>query len=263
MQTVEKLPPDLRAVAGNPVGGHLPRQTTAEAVARQLRSEITGGLLVPGERLLQNAVANRLGVSTTPVREAFAMLQADHLVRIDAHRGAVVSNLSVEELVELYSIRMWLEEKAVALAVANMTDDVVKLLEQSLDDMRLGGAGERQSGPHRDFHRLIYEQAGLPRLSAIIDGLRDASGPYQSAFGPFRPASKVTSKDHTELMAACKRRDVATAVRVTRQHLQRTVDAAAVQVSSREIRIEPVRASRARSRQPVVKARPRKRRTQA
>ena len=68
----------------------LGRNTTAKMVAGMLRDQIQDGGLAPGTRLRQNEIAERFGVSTTPVREAFAQLQAEGLVRIDPHRGAVV-----------------------------------------------------------------------------------------------------------------------------------------------------------------------------
>src|SRR5688572_20697813 len=88
-------------------------RTAAEAVATRLRQEIQAGEHAPGTPLRQTEVARRLGVSTTPVREAFALLQADGLVRIDRYRGAVVFRPTAEELRDAYEIREALELLAV------------------------------------------------------------------------------------------------------------------------------------------------------
>src|SRR4030088_2067598 len=101
-------------MSSNPLTGLGPsptfsKRTTAKAVAAELRNEIYRGQIPPGARLMQADIAERFGVSTTPVREAFAMLQADGLVRLDSHRGAVVFQPTAQELLELFEIRELLE----------------------------------------------------------------------------------------------------------------------------------------------------------
>src|SRR5215204_6555908 len=109
--------------------------TTAKVVAGKLRDEIQEGVLGPGTRLRQNEIAARFGVSTTPVREAFAQLQAEGLVRIDPHRGAVVFHPTADDLVEFYEIREVLESFAVVRALPGLRPDVVKDLEALIDRM--------------------------------------------------------------------------------------------------------------------------------
>src|SRR5918997_1170374 len=84
--------------------------------------------LAPGTRLRQNDVAKRFGVSTTPVREAFAQLQAEGLVRIDPHRGAVVFHPSVDDVLEFYEIREALESLAVGHAIRKIDGDLAARL---------------------------------------------------------------------------------------------------------------------------------------
>src|SRR5918996_6401711 len=114
----------------------LRRSTTAETVAQMLRNEIQRGQLPPGTRLRQNEVAQRFGVSTTPVREALALLQAEGLVRIDPHRGALVFHPTVADLRESYEIRGALESLAVTKAIPRLTEDLVKDLQKLIDRMR-------------------------------------------------------------------------------------------------------------------------------
>src|ERR671919_3227658 len=114
----------------------LRRRTTADAVAQMLRNEIQSGQLPPGTRLRQNDVAHRFGVSTTPVREALALLQADGLVRIDPHRGAIVFHPTIADLRESYEIRKTLEALAVEKATPQLTDDLVAELQEHLDEMK-------------------------------------------------------------------------------------------------------------------------------
>ena len=97
--------------------------TRAGAVAEKLRRLIQSGEIAPGSRLRQNELAERFGVSTTPVREAFAELAREGIVRLDAHRGATVFRPSLDELIEIYEIRGALEPLATELAAARATDD--------------------------------------------------------------------------------------------------------------------------------------------
>ena len=114
----------------------LRRKTTAETVSELIRSEIQRGVLQPGTRLRQNDVAARFGVSTTPVREAFALLQADGLVRIDPHRGAIVFHPTAEDLTESYEIRGALEVLAITKAMPNLTPELLGDMQSVIDEMR-------------------------------------------------------------------------------------------------------------------------------
>ena len=154
------------------------RSTTAQIVATKLRDEIQEVVLAPGTRLRQNEVAERFGVSTTPVREAFAQLQAEGLVRIDPHRGAVVFHPTAEDLLEYYEIREALEMLAVSHAAQRMTQDIADELSDLIERMRRTTHPRRWLQMNDEFHLKLYEAAGRPRLSALIANLRDASNPY-------------------------------------------------------------------------------------
>jgi DNA-binding GntR family transcriptional regulator len=153
----------------------LGRDTTAKVVAGMLRDEIQDGGLAPGTRLRQNEVAGRFGVSTTPVREAFAQLQAEGLVRIDPHRGAVVFHPTAEDLLEYYEIREVLESLAVRHAIERLTPAIAKNLNELIDRMRRTTDARRWLRLNDEFHLKLYECARRPHLSSLIDNLRDAS----------------------------------------------------------------------------------------
>jgi DNA-binding GntR family transcriptional regulator len=148
--------------------------TRSEAVANELRRLIQSGELGPGTRLRQADIAERFMVSTTPVREAFASLARDGLVRQDAHRGAVVSSPSVDELREMHEIRGVLEALAARLASSNLTMDDLESLEEIASGMR-GAAPDEYVELNRSFHRRIYAAARRPRLFEIIEQLRELS----------------------------------------------------------------------------------------
>ena len=108
-------------------------RTISGAVAARLRQEIVAGELPAGTRLRQVEIARRLGVSTTPVREALAALQREGLVRLHPQRGAVVFLPSVDDLREHYEIRIALEELAVGKAAERFERDWAAPLEEMLE----------------------------------------------------------------------------------------------------------------------------------
>jgi DNA-binding GntR family transcriptional regulator len=149
--------------------------TRSEAVADELRRLIALGELAPGTRLRQADIAERFMVSTTPVREAFASLAREGLVRQDAHRGVVVSAPSAHELRETFEIRGVLESFATRLAAERLTAEDLAGLEELVLEMRDATSG-RYIELNRLFHRRIYDAAGRPRLVEIIEQLREIAG---------------------------------------------------------------------------------------
>lgn len=198
----------------------LERDTTAKVVAGRLRDEIQVGTLQPGTRLRQNDVATRFGVSTTPVREAFAQLQAEGLVRIDPHRGAVVFHPTVEDLKEFYEIREVLESLAVSQAIPHLDSDRVKDLNAMIDKMRRTDDARRWLKLNDEFHLRLYERADRPRLTALIENLRDASTPYIHMFVAGRPPSARADEEHQSILDACVRGDPEAAEAAIRDHLR-------------------------------------------
>jgi DNA-binding GntR family transcriptional regulator len=205
----------------------LERDTTAKVVAGRLRDEIQGGTLSPGTRLRQNDVAKRFGVSTTPVREAFAQLQAEGLVRIDPHRGAVVFHPTVEDLMEFYEIREVLEALAVAQAIPHLDPDGIRELNALIDNMRKTEDARRWMKLNDEFHLRLYERAHRPRLSAMIENLRDASTPYIHMFVAGRSPATGANEEHQEILDACIRGDREAAERAVREHLRSASEALA------------------------------------
>jgi len=197
----------------------LDRDTTAKVVAERLRDEIQDGTLPPGTRLRQNEVARRFGVSTTPVREAFAQLQAEGLVKIDPHRGAVVFHPTTEDLREFYEIREVLESLAIVRAIPHLRPEAVRELRSLIDRMRRTEDARRWLKLNDDFHLRLYAFAKMPRLVSLIENLRDASTPYIHMFVAGRPPSERADEEHQEILDACIRGDAEAAERAIREHL--------------------------------------------
>lgn len=198
----------------------LERETTAQVVAGKLREEIQSGALAPGTRLRQNTVAKRFGVSTTPVREAFTQLQADGLVRIDPHRGAVVFLPRAADLLEYYDIREALEVLAVSHVAGRVTPRAAKALNNLIDRMRRTTDARRWMQMNDEFHLKLYESAERPHLSTLIESLRDASTPYIYMYVANRKPSEQANDEHQDILDACVRGDVEAARQAIVDHLR-------------------------------------------
>ena len=200
-------------------------RTVAGLVAERLRAEIVAGERAPGSRLPQVEIARRLGVSTTPVREALAMLEREGLVRLHPQRGAVVFVPTVADLREHYEIRAALEALAASRTAEVFEPEWAAPLERLLDEMRTGPPAARYLALNQRFHTTLYEHCGRHKLVDMIATLRDASSAYLHIY---RAAADFPVKrldaEHRAMLAACVARDPAAAAAATREHLERTVE---------------------------------------
>src|SRR5215207_469180 len=130
-----------------------PHVTKAELALRVLRERIRDGDLRPGERIQVEELARELGMSQTPVREALRLLQADRLIDYQTHRGAVITEVPADTLVEIFRLRCLLEPLAVRLAVPQLTGEALEALE----------------GRHREFLAMA-ESESAPRVSELNHG---------------------------------------------------------------------------------------------
>ncbi len=212
----------LRAVSTGEITA--PR-TVAGLVAERLRAEIVAGERAPGSRLPQVEIARRLGVSTTPVREALAMLQREGLVRLHPQRGAVVFIPTVDDLREHYEIRGALEALAAAKAAEHFEPAWSQPLELMLDEMREDVPAGAYIALNQRFHTTLYEHSGRAQLVAMIAALRDASSAYLHIYRAAEdfPATRLDS-EHRAILAACVARDPQRAAAATREHLENTVE---------------------------------------
>jgi len=203
----------------------LAKRTIAEQLAAALRREIVTGQLVAGSRLRQIAIAERFGVSTTPVREAFGLLQRAGLVRADAHRGVTVSLPTVQDFSEHMEIRMALEmlaaEKAAECFRARDAPPLVALL----DEMRETDDAARYVARNHTFHLRLYRLAGRSRLVTMIEELRTASLAYNHLYAAsdVPGAAPRLDAEHRAILAACQANDPGRAAAAVRRHMQQTI----------------------------------------
>lgn len=198
-------------------------RTMQQIVTDRVRSAILSGQFGPGERVPQDELAQQLGVSRMPVREALRILESEGLVELRPHRGAVVVDLLPEDIAEVFEIRAMLEGKAAALAAPNLTDDTLARLRAIAG--QLEGASndeERWLALNREFHTAIYPASGWPRLCQMIEQQRNVVQPYIRAALAFVGRTGTAREEHRAILAAAEARDGAKLARLTQEHLRTT-----------------------------------------
>jgi DNA-binding GntR family transcriptional regulator len=148
-----------------------------------LREEIVSGRLVPGERLVEQTLAERCQVSRVPLREAFRILSTEGLITLSPHRGASVTSLSDEELIDLFEARAAIEGHAAALAASGATAAAIKPLHAVVADMRRAiAAGDITSyyALAGTFHGGLIAACKNTVLQRLFDQIRRQLRRYQA-----------------------------------------------------------------------------------
>ena len=195
--------------------------TKAEAVYRELRTRILDGSIEPASTLNQEALAATLGLSITPLREALRRLEAEGLVRREAHRTMTVTPLTRRELNELYAVRLRLDPFAAALAATNATDEQLAEIERIARRR-----GERSPQAvlelNRIFHRTVYTTSGNLVLIGVLDQLWTRTDRYRLIVLHDRIHERAAGEEHREIASALKARDADLVQNLVHQHVQKT-----------------------------------------
>ncbi len=198
------------------------RKTVQEIVAEALREAIFTGRLRGGERLHQDRLATTLGVSRMPVREALRRLESEGLVVFTPHRRVAVAELSVEQLRELYEIRIALETLALELAVPRLSTKDFGTLGTLVDQMdRVTDIG-RWLDLNRAFHKTLCRASGRSRLCTLIDSLRGNVERYLRVYVSVAERRTHAQVEHRRILRACRARQTAAAKDALGRHLRGT-----------------------------------------
>lgn len=197
-------------------------RTLVEYASQQLREQILSGELGAGERMRLDVVAEDLGISPIPLREALRTLATEGLVTPLAHRGYSVAPVTIADLEETYRLRLLLEPLAVRLAVPGLTKVDLRALGESLD--RLGRAFKEGHWPdhrthHRAFHFGIYERCNSEWLVRFTDMLWSNSERYQRMTAQIKGQLTQRAKEHRAILAACRAGDADRAGDLMHDHL--------------------------------------------
>jgi DNA-binding GntR family transcriptional regulator len=201
-------------------------RTAHEYALTTLRSAILDGTLSGGTRLVQTELATQLDVSTTPVREALRDLAMEGLVVVDPHRGAVVRALDIDEVREIYELRITLEPIMVRRVAARITDAQLDHAEELATRMQTETNLSTWVDLNREFHAIFSEPDDRSKLAGILATLRDSASAYVSLSLDERPQQvPEANEEHVELVRLYRQRDTEAVVRLTVGHLRSTLTA--------------------------------------
>jgi len=207
----------------------MPRNaTTQDNVLKSLRKMLASGRLKPGQQIIQDALASRLGVSRVPVREALKVLQAEGRVVHELHRGYFVSALDVDDLTEIYRLRTILEDEALRVGIPKVTaKDVTHIKALQHECSALGQRGEvtNLAAHNRKFHLAIFRLCGQERLINMIENLWDSLDAYRVIFLNSPENRKRTSEDHARITAAVAAKDLRESLKLHAAHNEHALKA--------------------------------------
>jgi DNA-binding GntR family transcriptional regulator len=195
-------------------------RTLREVVADEIREMIRNRELQPGERLLEDKLAERLGVSRNPVREALRALESTGLVEVRPRRGAHVAVLDSDRAVELLELRAVLEAFAAQLAAKQRTKEQLAVIRQWFETGQAATAANdlvQAARAHRQFHLAIEAAAGNSYLGPAVEPLRAQTELVFSLLVDRR--GLIGWQEHVDILTAIEAGDAAAADQATRRHM--------------------------------------------
>jgi DNA-binding GntR family transcriptional regulator len=198
------------------------RGTIRDATRDALRDLIISGGVEVDTPLRQDELAARLGISRTPLREALHALASEGLVTFDAHRGAVVTRPSVQQLLDLYEIREQIEVLAGRKVVAATTDAHITAVADLHESMSSVTDPVAWAQLNQQFHATLYAPCENRELITLINTMAARAKFYVRILASAGPSAAAAHDEHGEMVAALTRRDPDAMEAAIRDHLHRT-----------------------------------------
>ncbi|NOJ59102.1 GntR family transcriptional regulator [Arthrobacter sp. 260] len=175
-------------------------KTKSDLAYAEVRQRILSGAIPPGSLLPQRQLAESLGMSLTPLREALKRLMSEGLVELESHRDARVSAISSQEINDFMDLRLALDPFATALAAERHTDADAAAMKESFSRLLpvTRDQGDAALTAHRDFHEAIYRGSHNPRLIHLLDEIWDLSDRYRRLGLSLPESSASREQDHEE-----------------------------------------------------------------
>jgi DNA-binding GntR family transcriptional regulator len=193
-----------------------------DVVFNFLREAILSGELMPGERLMENQLAERIGVSRTPIREAIRKLELEGLVEMVPRKGAQVASMTKKGIKDVLEVRSALEELAVRLACERIVDE--QILELKAVNKEFSSAVENRDiqvmvDKDVEFHDIIFKVADNNKLTQIISNLREQIHRYRIVYLNDKVYLQTIKDEHNEIISAIEKRDAAAAGATIIKHI--------------------------------------------
>ena len=193
-----------------------------DVVFNTLRQAILKGELAPGERLMEIQLAEKLGVSRTPIREAIRKLELEGLVLMIPRRGAEGAKISEKSLKDVLEVRRSLEELAIELTCQRMTESDLQELEKAQKAFEAAvqkGDAMEIAETDEAYHDVIYNCTRNTRLVQIINNLREQMYRFRLEYIKDEDKRQILLLEHRKILAALRNRRVAEARAAVREHI--------------------------------------------
>jgi DNA-binding GntR family transcriptional regulator len=207
------------------VNSYLPLR---DVVYNTLRNAILRGELKPGDRLMEMHLANKLGVSRTPIREAIRMLEQEGLAVTIPRKGAQVAKMTEKDLQDVLEIRDSLDELAVRMACQRMTKEQLGELRGAMETFRRAAVTrDVRSIVEADeaFHNVIYRMANNPKLEVIVNNLKEQMYRYRYEYIKGKDTYDKLVEEHECIVQGFERQDAGYVKEIMHQHLENQIEA--------------------------------------
>lgn len=197
--------------------------TLRERILETIRDAILSGALKPGEKVAEPELAERFGISRTPIREAFRQLESEGYLTVIPRKGAVVVSFSEEDIEEFYAIKSILEGYAAHRACEKMTDKEIDRLSAINEKLRALAESEdirHFFKVHNDFHELFVKAAGNETLFELITNLVKKFQRLRIASLSLPGRMHLSVKEHEKIIEAFRKRNADLAERLVRKNAE-------------------------------------------
>ncbi len=199
-----------------------------EVIFNTIREAIISGELKPGERLMEVQLAEKMGVSRTPVREAIRKLELEGLVEMIPRKGAHVAEVSVKDIMDVLELRSTLDGLATELAAERITDDEIKELKHIYSQFVSYVEKDNLPGIVKkdvEFHDVIYRSSRNDRLITIVSNLREQIQRFRVIYLKGYSNPREIANEHSEIIEAISTKNRELAKQVAQEHIRKQQEA--------------------------------------
>lgn len=198
-------------------------KTRTQLVVETLREKILSGEIKAGQALRQAALAEELNVSRIPVREALLQLEAEGLVAFEPHKGATATELSIDQVDELFELRAMLEADLLAASLPTISeaklDEATSILKKLNKALGKENAANTWSELNSEYHNCLYSGATRPQTQDLVNTLNKNADRYIRMHLLWAGGISKAESEHNDLLSFCKKRDIGNAVELLKQHI--------------------------------------------
>ena len=215
---------ELKGFDPGPLHALQVRKSLGQHVFDNLKQAIIRGNIAPGEWLVESHIAQILGISRTPVREAIHKLERERLIERQPRGGFAVLGLNRDDIEETFGIRGVLEGYAARLATVKHHPRELEVLEKKVEEFQACLSKKQMDSLlvlNTEFHEVLYALSKSPRLIHMINGLRDQIYRFRQIILMDQKHAKTSHEDHRQMLKFMRKRDAERVEKLVREHILR------------------------------------------